>query len=217
MHLGLIKASNLCTEIVQYSSTIDTAVCLLASICLPRFVRRDGTIDYPGIRRVAKFAVLSLDRLVELGTYPTSDAAVSAFCTRPIGIGVQGIADVFTELEKPFTSSVARAISRDVAETIYFGALEASCELAETLGPHDAWEGSPAHRGVLQIDMWDADVSGEYDFGALRERIRVHGLRNSVLTAQMPTASTAQLFGNSEGVDPSLRYVHATSTPSAII
>lgn len=207
MHLGLIKASNLCTEIVQYSSTTETSVCILASVCLPRFVRRDGTIDYPGIRRVVKFAVVSLDRLLEHGTYPITDAAVSAFRTRPVGVGVQGLADVFAELEKPFTSPVTRTIARNVAETIYFGALEASCDLAETLGPYDAWDGSPAHRGVLQMDMWDADVSGAYDFGALRERIRTHGLRNSVLTAQMPTASTAQLFGNSEGVDPSLRFV----------
>ena len=205
MHLGLIKASNLCTEIVQFSSTVETAVCTLASICLPRYLRADGTMDYTELHRVTKRLVRALDKLIDLADYPMSDCAVSAYRTRSIAIGTQGLADVFARLEFPFASARARALNRRIFETICHASLESSSELAETLGPYDAWVHSPAQQGVLQVDMWEADTSDHYDFDALRTQIVRTGLRNSVLTAQMPTASTAQLFGNSEGIDPYIR------------
>nr|VWO98948.1 N/A [Ganoderma boninense] len=204
MNLGPIGASNLCTEIVQYSSTVETAVCTLASICLPRYLRGDGTLDYAEIHRVTKLVVRYLDRLIDLNDYPTTESAVSAYRTRSLSVGVQGLADLLGYMEVPFTSLEGRAINSSIFETVYHAALESSCELAEQFGPHDSWQGSPAQQGVLQIDMWGAEPSDRYDFDSLRENIRRNGLRNSVLTAQMPTASTAQLFGNSEGTDPHL-------------
>ncbi|PIL31863.1 hypothetical protein GSI_06567 [Ganoderma sinense ZZ0214-1] len=202
MNLGVIKASNLCTEIVQYSSPIETAVCTLASLCLPRYIKPGGTFDYDELHRVTKLVVRALDRLVELTEYPTVDAAVAAFRTRSLGVGVQGLADVFAFLEVPFTSDTARTLNRRIFEAIYHAGLQCSCELAGTLGSHDSWFESPAQQGVLQIDMWEADTTGSYDFDLLRAQIKHSGLRNSMITAQMPTASTAQLFGNSEGIDP---------------
>lgn len=211
-HLGIVKAANLCTEIVQFSSPLETAVCTLASLCLPRYILYDGTYDFDDLHRVAKFLVRSLDRLIDIADYPTPDAAVSSFRTRPIGVGIQGLADVFGYRELSFTSPAARALSIRISETVYHAALEASSELADTFGPYDAWAGSPAQQGVLQVDMWGSETSNHYDFDLLRERIRRTGLRNSVLTAQMPTSSTAHLFGNSEGIEPYTRYVLFTYT-----
>ena len=205
MHLGVIKASNLCTEIVQYSSTAETAVCTLAALCLPHYVRTDGTIDYDDLHRVTKIVVRILDKVVDRAHFPTSEAAVSAYSTRSIGIGTQGLADVFAGMELPFTSPQAQDVNIQVAETVYHASLESSCELAEVYGPHDMWDGSPAARGALQVDMWNAEPSDRYDFAALRDRIEQFGLRNSMLTAQMPTASTAQLLGHSEGIEPYTR------------
>ena len=205
MHLGLIKASSLCTSITQYSSSSETSLCALGSICLPRYLRSDGIFNYTELHRDSKFATRSLDRLVDLANYPTTDAAVSTYRTRSIGLGVQGLADVFATLEKPYDSLVARTVSRDISVTIYHAALEASCDLAEAAGPYDSWQGSPAQQGVLQLDMWDGDVSGQYDFDRLRDRIRNFGLRNAVLTCQTTTASTSPLFDTSDGVDPRVR------------
>ncbi|KAI1786389.1 CBN-RNR-1 protein [Ganoderma leucocontextum] len=202
MHLGVIKSSNLCTEIVQYSSSIETAVCTLAALCLPRYVRDDNTFDYDELHRVTKMVVRILNKLIDNGRFPTQEASVSAYGTRSLGVGVQGLADVFAIMELPFTSVQARAINIRIFETIYHAALETSCELAEESGPYDMWQGSPASNGHLQVDMWGADTTGRYDFDLLRRRIAQFGLRNSMLTAQMPTASTAQLLGNSEGIEP---------------
>ncbi|PIL26242.1 hypothetical protein GSI_11998 [Ganoderma sinense ZZ0214-1] len=207
MNLGVIKSANLCTEIVQYSSVVETAVCTLASLCLPRFLRLDGTFDCGELHRVTKLVIRALDRIIDLADYPTADSTVSALRSRSVGLGVQGLADVFGYCEFPFASPEARALNKRIFETIYHASLESSSELAERLGPYDAWLLSPAQQGVLQVDMWNAATSEEYDFDALRDRIKRTGLRNSVLTAQMPTASTAQLFGNSEGVDPYLSNV----------
>lgn len=207
MHLGVIKASNLCTEIVQYTSATETAVCTLGALCLPRFVREDGTFNYQELHRVTKVLVRNLDRLIDNGNFPTADAAVSAYGTRSLGIGAQGLADVFALMGHPYTSAEARDINIRIAETIYHGALESSCELVERFEPYDMWSGSPASRRVLQMDMWDADTTDRYDFDLLRDRIERHGLRNSMLTAQMPTATTAHLLGNSEGIEPYTRCV----------
>ena len=206
MHLGLIKSSNLCMEVVQYSSPSNTPVCVLGSLCLTCYLRSDGSFTFPELHRVAKFAVKSLDRLIDLSDYPVSDAATSAYRTRPVSVGVQGLADVFANLEIPFTSPVARSISRGIAEAVYHAALECSCELAEDLGAYDCWQHSPAQQGVLQLNMWDADTSNQYDFDTLRDHMCATGLQNSVLTAQMPTASTSPLFSTSEGVNPYTRY-----------
>ncbi|PIL23936.1 hypothetical protein GSI_13687 [Ganoderma sinense ZZ0214-1] len=202
MHLGLVKASSPSADLVQFSSTVDTAVSPLASICLPRYLRVDGTVDYDELHRVTKLVVRSLDRIIDVTNYPTTDAAVSAYRTRSIAIGCQGLADVFSTLEFPFTSDRARALNKRIFETIYHGALEGSSELADSINSYDAWVGSPAERGALQVDMWHADTSDHYDFDALRERIRRTGLRNSVITAQTSTPSTAHLFSTSNGIDP---------------
>lgn len=207
MHLGIIKASNLCTEIVQHSSVTETAVCTLGALCLPSYVRADGTFNYLELHWVTKILVRNLDKLVDNGQFPTSDSAVSAYGTRAIGIGVQGLADVYAMMEKPYTSSDARDINIRIAETVYHAALESSCELAERFGPYDLWANSPASRRVLQLDMWDEEPTDRYDFDLLRDRIVRNGLRNSMLTAQMPTASTAHLLGNSEGIEPYTRCV----------
>ena len=216
MHLGVVKASNLCTEIVQHSSTIESAVCTLGALCLPSFVREDGTFDFLQLHRIAKILVRNLDRLIENGHFPTADSAVSAYGTRSLGIGVQGLADVFAKMGYPYTSAEAQDLDVRIAETIYHGALESSCELAERFGPYDKWVGSPASQWVLQLDMWDAEPTDRYDFDLLRDRIVTNGLRNSMLTAQMPTATTAHLLGNSEGIEPYTRcaassyYFHRT-------
>ncbi|KAI1782644.1 briggsae CBR-RNR-1 protein [Ganoderma leucocontextum] len=202
MHLGIVKSSNLCTEIVQYSSSIETAVCTLAALCLPRYVRDDTTFDYDELHRVTKIVVRILNKLIDDAHFPTQEAAVSAYGTRSIGVGVQGLADVFAIMELPFTSVQARAINIRIFETIYHAALETSCELAEESGPYAMWQGSPASNGLLQVDMWGAEPTNRYDFVGLRQKIAQFGLHNSMLTAQMPTASTAQLLGNSEGIEP---------------
>lgn len=206
MHLGIIKSSNLGADAVQQSSPTETAVSPSASLCLPRFVRESGLIEYVELHRATKLLVRSLDRLVDLASYSTSDTAVSAYRTRSISIGAQGLADVFAHRELPFTSDDARLLNKYIYETIYHASLESSAELAELLGPYDSWPNSPAQQGVLQFDMWHADVSDRYDFDSLRDRIRRFGLRNSVLTAQMPTTATSTLFSTSESFEPYVRY-----------
>lgn len=205
MHLGVIKSSNLCTEIIQYASSIETAVCTLSALCLPQYIRDDKMFDYNELHRVTKIIMRNLDKVIDNATFPTTESAVSAYGTRSISIGSQGLTDVFAIMELPFTSPEARAINVRISETIYHAALESSCELAELKGPYDMWQDSPACRGVLQVDMWDTETSDRYDFAVLRRRIVQHGLRNSMLTAQMPTAATAQLLGNSEGIEPYTR------------
>nr|VWO99500.1 N/A [Ganoderma boninense] len=202
MHLSVIKASNLCTEIVQHLSSIETAVCTLTALCLPGYVRAGVGFDYPELHRITKIVVRILNKVIDVTKFPTADSAVSAYSTRGIGIGTLGLADVFASLGLSFTSTEAQALNVRIFETIYHAALEGSCELAEAAGPYDMWAGSPASQGVLQVDMWGADTSDHYDFQSLRERIRRVGLRNSMLTAQMPTASTAQLLRYSEGIEP---------------
>ncbi|PIL23482.1 hypothetical protein GSI_14793 [Ganoderma sinense ZZ0214-1] len=202
MHIGLVKASSPSAALAQFSSTIDTAVAPSATLCLTRYIRVDGTLDYDELHRVAKAVVRSLDRTIDVTNYPTTDAAVSAYRTRSIALGTQGLADVFSSLEIPFTSDRARALNKRIFETIYHAALEGSSELADSLTPYDAWIGSPAEQGIFQVDMWHADTSEHYNFDALRERIHRTGLRNSVITSQMSTTSTAHLFSNSAGVDP---------------
>lgn len=154
MHMGVIKASNLCTEIVQFSSPTETAVCILGAVCLPRFVHADGSFDFVELHRVSKAVVRDLDKLIDIAQFPTADAAVSAYDTRSIGLGTQGLADVFASLGLPFTSPQAKALNIQIFETICHAALDSSCELAERFGPYDRWTGSAAASGVLHVDMW---------------------------------------------------------------
>lgn len=201
-NLGTIKCSNLCTEIVEYSSADETAVCNLASIALNMFVKADKTFDFNKLKFVSKVVTRNLNKIIDVNYYPVETARRSNMRHRPIGIGVQGLADAFILMRFPFDSEEARKLNRDIFETIYFGALEASCELAEKYGPYETYEGSPVSKGILQHDMWGVEPdSGLWDWDELRAKIAKHGVRNSLLLAPMPTASTAQILGNNESIE----------------
>ena len=201
-HLGTIKSSNLCVEIAEFTAPDETAVCNLASVALPKYVV-DGKFDYEELHRVTKQITRNLNRVIDRNFYPIESARNSNMRHRPIGIGVQGLADVFQMMDVSFDCEAAREINRVVFETMYHASLEASCELAEISGSYSSFEGSPASRGVLQFDMWDGATrfSGMYDWDAMRERVK-KGLRNSLTLAPMPTASTAQILGNCEAFEP---------------
>jgi ribonucleoside-diphosphate reductase subunit M1 len=204
-NLGTIHCSNLCTEIVEYSSPDEVAVCNLASIALNKFVvERDGALsyDYDRLHQVAQQVTRNLNKIIDVNHYPVPEARKSNMRHRPIGIGVQGLADAFAMLRMPFTSDAAKDVNRKIFETIYHAALTSSAELAKQHGPYDTFEGSPASQGILQPDMWDVVPSDLWDWDSLRATIRATGLRNSLLVAPMPTASTAQILGNNESVEP---------------
>ncbi|KAJ7643829.1 ribonucleotide reductase alpha subunit [Roridomyces roridus] len=200
-NLGTIKSSNLCTEIIEYSSPEETAVCNLASIAVPRFIS-DGKYNFQHLHDIAKVVAKNLNRVIDVNYYPIPEARRSNMRHRPIGVGVQGLADVFLALRIPFESAEAKELNQQIFETIYHGALEASVELAERDGPYETYEGSPASQGQLQFDLWGVTPSALWDWQSLKEKIRVHGLRNSLLTAPMPTASTSQILGNNECFEP---------------
>ena len=186
---------------IQYSSPDEVAVCNLASIALNKFVE-DETFDFGKLREITKVIVRNLNKLIDHNYYPIKEAEVSNMKHRPIGIGVQGLADAFILMRFPFESNEARRLNREIFETIYFSALEASCELAKKDGVYESYRGSPANKGILQPDMWDeVEYSNHLDWNGLRENIYRHGLRNSLLVAPMPTASTAQILGNNESIE----------------
>ena len=204
-NLGTIGCSNLCCEIVQKSSAEEIAVCNLASINLQSFLRRnDGTYDYEELRRVSGIVVRNLNRIIDENYYPVPEAERSNLRHRPIALGVQGLADVFVRMRLPYESPEAGLVNARIFETIYFGAIQASNELAMMFGPYDTFEGSPASKGVLQHDMWNAkpDTFLAWDWTTLKASIALHGLRNSLTTAAMPTASTSQILGNTESFEP---------------
>nr|CDJ85753.1 ATP-cone and Ribonucleotide reductase large subunit domain containing protein [Haemonchus contortus] len=201
-NLGTIKCSNLCTEIVEYSSKDEIAVCNLGSIALNRFVTEDKKFDFSKLHEVAKVLTRNLNKIIEVNYYPVEEARRSNFRHRPIGLGVQGLADAFMLMRYPFTSPEARELNRRIFEVIYHAALEASCELAEKYGPYETYEGSPVSKGILQFDMWNVKPSDQCDWDTLRQKIKKHGVRNSLLLAPMPTASTAQILGNNESIEP---------------
>ncbi|KAJ3019965.1 ribonucleoside reductase large subunit Cdc22 [Thoreauomyces humboldtii] len=204
-NLGTIKCSNLCTEIVQYSSPEEVAVCNLASISLPAFVvKKDDvtTYDFQKLREVVHIATRNLNKIIDTNFYPVEQARRSNFRHRPVGLGVQGLADAFILMRMPFDSPEAAKLNIDIFETIYFAALESSCDLAEKLGAYETYEGSPVSQGILQPDMWGVKTSDRWDWTALRARIAEHGVRNSLLVAPMPTASTSQILGNNECFEP---------------
>ncbi|KAF8895575.1 ribonucleotide reductase alpha subunit [Infundibulicybe gibba] len=200
-NLGTIKSSNLCTEIIEYSSPDETAVCNLASLALPTFIS-NGKYDFQKLHDVTKVVAFNLNRIIDVNYYPIPEARNSNMRHRPIGIGVQGLADAFMALHMPFDSPAAKELNIQIFETIYHAALEASSEMAETDGPYQTWEGSPAHQGQLQFDLWGVTPSGLWDWDTLREKIARTGLRNSLLTAPMPTASTSQILGFNECFEP---------------
>jgi len=200
-NLGTIKCSNLCTEIVEYSDEHEVAVCNLASIALNMFVRPDKTYDFEKLKYVSKVVTRNLNKIIDINFYPIPEAERSNKRHRPIGIGVQGLADAFILMRLPFESDEAAKLNKQIFETIYYGALEASCELAAKDGKYETYEGSPISKGVLQQDMWNVVASDLWDWEKLRAKIAEHGVRNSLLLAPMPTASTAQILGNNESIE----------------
>nr|SMZ64627.1 ribonucleotide reductase large subunit protein [Cowpox virus] len=200
-NLGTIKCSNLCTEIIQYADANEVAVCNLASVALNMFVI-DGRFDFLKLKDVVKVIVRNLNKIIDINYYPIPEAEISNKRHRPIGIGVQGLADAFILLNYPFDSLEAQDLNKKIFETIYYGALEASCELAEKEGPYDTYVGSYASNGILQYDLWNVVPSDLWNWEPLKDKIRSYGLRNSLLVAPMPTASTAQILGNNESVEP---------------
>eukprot|EP00096_Caligus_rogercresseyi_P015271 TRINITY_DN7723_c0_g1_i4.p1 TRINITY_DN7723_c0_g1~~TRINITY_DN7723_c0_g1_i4.p1 ORF type:complete len:803 (-),score=312.62 TRINITY_DN7723_c0_g1_i4:3702-6110(-) len=200
-NLGTIKCSNLCTEIVEYSAPDEIAVCNLASIAVNQFVK-NKTFDFKHLKEVAKVITRNLNKIIDVNHYPVEEARRSNMRHRPIGIGVQGLADAFILMRYPFESDEALLLNKQIFETIYYGALEASCELASEKGPYETYSGSPVSKGLLQYDLWD-DVTPTdlWDWGKIKASIAESGLRNSLLLAPMPTASTAQILGNNEGIE----------------
>ncbi|CAN0074616.1 unnamed protein product [Ascophyllum nodosum] len=229
-NLGTIKSSNLCTEIVEYTAPDEVAVCNLASINLSALVveppsdsgilpasssssrvqprERSGaaaakvTFDFEKLQHIAEVVTRNLNRVIDVNFYPIPEARNSNMRHRPIGIGVQGLADAFIKMRLPFESEEAARLNREIFETIYFGAVNASVELARELGPYETYPGSPASEGLLQFDLWGVTPSDRHDWAGLKARMKRHGLRNSLLLAPMPTASTAQILGNNESVEP---------------
>ncbi len=200
-NLGTIRSSNLCTEIIQYTSEKEIAVCNLASIALPRFVI-NGEFDHKKLFEVTYQVTRNLNRIIDLNYYPVEEARYSNLKNRPIGIGVQGLADTFFKLRLPFDSEGARRANKEIFETIYYAALSASADLAKEFGHYDSYEGSPISQGILQPDMWKVRPSDRWDWTTLRAKIKTYGVRNSLLMAPMPTASTSQILGNNECIEP---------------
>jgi ribonucleoside-diphosphate reductase alpha chain len=200
-NLGTIKSSNLCTEIIEYTSPDEVAVCNLASIALPKFVI-DGKFDFEKLFKVTYRVTRNLDKVIDANYYPVPEAKNSNMRHRPIGIGVQGLADAFILMRQAFESEEARQLNKDIFETIYYAALTASKDLAIEKGPYESFKGSPVSQGILQFDMWNIKPSDRWEWDLLREEIKKNGVRNSLLLAPMPTASTAQILGNNECFEP---------------
>ena len=200
-NLGTIRCSNLCTEIIEYSDDKETAVCNLASISLPRFVE-GKKFNFEKLLEVTQIITRNLNKIIDNNYYPLEETRRSNFRHRPIGIGVQGLADVFMLLGLPFESDVAKILNKNIFETIYYAALVASKNIAKESGAYETFEGSPLSKGIFQFDMWNVQPSDRYNWDALRAEIKEHGVRNSLLLAPMPTASTSQILGNNECFEP---------------
>lgn len=221
-HLGTIKSSNLCTEIIEYTSPDEVAVCNLASIALPKFVTEDGLpagqaskFDHQKLYEITKVITRNLNKVIDVNYYPVEEAKNSNMRHRPIGIGVQGLADAFILLRMPFDSPEARGLNTDIHETIYFAAMEASMELSKLNGPYESFKGSPVSKGIFQFDMWGVTPSsGRWDWENLKREVKQHGVRNSLLLAPMPTASTSQILGNNECFEPYTSNIYTRRTLS---
>ena len=202
-NIGTIKSSNLCTEIVEYSDSTETAVCNLASIALPTFVDASGMFNYEKLHDVTKIVTENLNRVIDVNYYPTEKTRKSNMRHRPIGLGVSGLADVFLKMNMSFYCDEAKQINKNIFETIYHAALEKSCEIAQVQGQYETFVGSPASEGILQFDMWGFQPdTNRYDWESLKTNIKMFGLRNSLLMAPMPTASTSQILGVNECIEP---------------
>jgi ribonucleoside-diphosphate reductase alpha chain len=203
-NLGTIRSSNLCTEILEYTSPDEVAVCNLASIALPKFVK-NGEFDHKELYKITKRVIKNLNKVIDRNYYPVKEAENSNMRHRPVGLGIQGLADAFIEMRLPFTSEGAKKLNQDIFETLYYASVEASVELAKVEGPYSSYEGSPISQGQLQYNLWgltEEDLSGRWDWKALKAKIQEHGVRNSLLLAPMPTASTSQILGNNEAFEP---------------
>jgi ribonucleoside-diphosphate reductase alpha chain len=203
-NLGTIRSSNLCTEILEYTSPDEVAVCNLASIALPMFVK-NGEFDHKALFKVTKRVTKNLNRVIDRNFYPVPEARNSNFRHRPVGLGVQGLADTFIMLRLPFTSDEAKKLNQEIFETLYFAAVTASMEEAKADGAYETYKGSPISEGEFQFNLWgikDEELSGRWDWGKLRKDVNKHGVRNSLLVAPMPTASTSQILGNNEAFEP---------------
>ena len=212
-NVGTIKSSNLCCEIVQYSDDKETAVCNLASIALNKFVRANKTFDYDLLHSVTKVVTYNLNQVIDVNYYPTEKTRTSNLRHRPIGIGIQGLADIFMMMNFAFNSSEAKQININIFETIYHAALEASVELSKLHGPYDSFNGSPASKGILQFDMWNIDPgNSRYNWTEMKASIIKYGIRNSLLLAPMPTASTSQILGNNEAFEPITSNIYTRRT-----
>jgi len=202
-NLGTIKSSNLCTEIIEYTSKDEVAVCNLASIALPKFVTEEGKFDHQRLYEITKVITRNLNKVIDINYYPVVEARNSNMRHRPIGIGVQGLADAFILMRMPFDSDEAKRLNEDIFETIYFGAMEASMELATQHGAYETFKGSPVSKGIFQFDMWGVEPkSKRWDWEKLKREVKQNGVRNSLLLAPMPTASTSQILGNNECFEP---------------
>lgn len=203
-NLGTIRSSNLCTEIMEYTAPDEIAVCNLASIALPMFVK-NGSFDHKELFRVTKRVTKNLNMVIDRNYYPVVEAENSNMRHRPVGLGVQGLADAFIMLRLPFTSDEAKQLNQEIFETLYYAAVTASMELAKEEGPYSSYEGSPISEGLFQHNLWgvkDDELSGRWDWDQLRKKVKKHGVRNSLLVAPMPTASTSQILGNNECFEP---------------
>ena len=203
-NLGTIRSSNLCTEILEYTSADEVAVCNLASIALPVFVK-NGKFDHQSLFNVTKTVTKNLNRVIDRNFYPVIEAKNSNMRHRPIGLGVQGLADAFIKLRLPFTCQEAQDLNQEIFETLYFAAVTASMEESKKDGPYKTYKGSPISKGEFQHNLWgikDEDLSGRWDWSKLRDEVKKHGVRNSLLVAPMPTASTSQILGNNECFEP---------------
>jgi ribonucleoside-diphosphate reductase alpha subunit len=214
-NLGTIKSSNLCTEIMEYTSPDEVAVCNLASIALPKFITEEGTFDHQKLYEITKVVTRNLNKVIDVNYYPVPEAKYSNMRHRPIGIGVQGLADAFIMLRMPFDSEEARGLNTDIHETIYFAAMETSMELAKVNGAYETFKGSPVSKGIFQFDMWGVTPSsGRWDWDNLKKDVKQHGVRNSLLLAPMPTASTSQILGNNECFEPYTSNIYTRRTLS---
>jgi len=203
-NLGTIRSSNLCTEIMEYTSPDEVAVCNLASIALPMFIK-GKEFDHKELYKITKRVIKNLNKVIDRNYYPVKEAENSNVRHRPVGLGVQGLADAFIKLRMPFTSDEAKALNQEIFETLYFASVTASMELAIEEGPYSTYEGSPISKGEFQYNMWgikDEDLSGRWDWAKLRKQVMKNGVRNSLLMAPMPTASTSQILGNNEAFEP---------------
>lgn len=212
-NLGTIKSSNLCTEIIEYTAPDEVAVCNLASIALPKFVN-EGKFDHDKLFEITYVATKNLNKIIDRNFYPVPEAKNSNFRHRPIGLGVQGLADAFILMRYPFDSPQAKQLNKDVFETIYYAALTASKDLAKEHGPYETYEGSPISQGKFQFDLWNEEPGNRWEWDVLRDEIKEHGVRNSLLMAPMPTASTSQILGNNECIEPYTSNIYSRRTLS---